>query len=86
MEPSTNDYSSIRERAEKIVDEWEDSVFFLKTVEPDNVAIARHFLQLLSAANQATETEFGSVAANGVLETAVNLYMDEEAGGEELPE
>ena len=86
MEPSTNDYSSIRERAEKIVDEWEDSVFFLKAVEPDKVAIARHFLQLLSTNNQATEAEFGSVAANGVLKTAVNLYMDEEAGGEELPE
>jgi hypothetical protein len=85
MEPSTNGYSSIRERAEKIVDEW-DLAFFLKAVEPDKVAIARHFLQLLSAANQATEAEFGSVAANGVLKTAVNLYMDEEAGGEELPE
>lgn len=83
MEPSTNDYSSIRERAENIVDEWEDSEFHLKAVEPDNVAIARHFLWLLFAANQATEAGFSSIAANGILETAVNLYMSEETGGEE---
>ena len=78
-------YVAIREQAERTVEQWDNHDQFRETEadkalndprigEPSDVAIARHFLQLLEASEQASGSGFQSHAANGVVESAVKCY------------
>lgn len=78
-------YLAIREQAERTVEQWDNHDRFREAEadrsltdpqigEPSEVAIARHFLQLLDVAEQSSGAGFQSDAANGLVETAVKCY------------
>lgn len=69
---------TMRTIAEELVEQWDchhrDSS--QEQNEPREIRIAKEFLRLLSAVEQASKSNFSSVAANGVLSAAVKYYSE----------
>lgn len=66
----------MRTMVEELIEQWDchDRYISQEQTEPREIRIAKEFLRLLSAVEQADKSNFSSVAANGVLSAAVKYY------------